>query len=92
MRRGGHIYKDHHLASLSSVLSDEKQAILPSVPADLEDSKTQRLPSKRFEHLAKMGLQGFALRITFTICCGLSYLLYGYDQGIPIEGCVTEGC
>ncbi|PSR79456.1 general substrate transporter [Coniella lustricola] len=28
-----------------------------------------------------MALQGLALRIVFTVCCGVSYLLYGYDQG-----------
>jgi MFS family permease len=29
-----------------------------------------------------MGFDGQILRVSFTICCGLSYLLYGYDQGI----------
>lgn len=28
-----------------------------------------------------MGLDGFKLRVLFTITCGISYLLYGYDQG-----------
>lgn len=30
---------------------------------------------------ATMALSGFTLRVLFTICCGISYLLYGYDQG-----------
>lgn len=29
-----------------------------------------------------MGFDGQVLRVSFTIFCGLSYLLYGYDQGI----------
>ncbi|CAK7204197.1 hypothetical protein SEUCBS139899_006951 [Sporothrix eucalyptigena] len=28
-----------------------------------------------------MGFDGIVLRIAFTVTCGLSYLLYGYDQG-----------
>ncbi|KAH8646847.1 sugar transporter [Xylariales sp. PMI_506] len=28
-----------------------------------------------------MALDGLALRVIFTFCCGISYLLYGYDQG-----------
>lgn len=35
-------------------------------------------------------MQGIALRIAFTVTCGLSYLLYGYDQGVytPAYGLV----
>jgi hypothetical protein len=29
-----------------------------------------------------MRLQGAALRVMFTVTCGMSYLLYGYDQGM----------
>ena len=28
-----------------------------------------------------MDLSGLSLRVTFTLTCGISYLLYGYDQG-----------
>lgn len=28
-----------------------------------------------------MALSGLGLRILFTVTCGISYLLYGYDQG-----------
>lgn len=28
-----------------------------------------------------MALTGLSLRVAFTFTCGISYLLYGYDQG-----------
>lgn len=37
-----------------------------------------------------MALQGLALRIVFTVTCGVSYLLYGYDQGKSF--CFQKNC
>jgi hypothetical protein len=28
-----------------------------------------------------MAISGLLLRVTFSLCCGMSYLFYGYDQG-----------